>query len=101
RRYLDRTLVLETTFTTSTGTLVLTDAMAMGPGNGGHKLAARVPHLLFRKIACTAGEVEVEVDYQPRPEYGLVVPLLSAVDGGITARGGAQRAARPPRAHVV
>ena len=30
------------------------------------------------------------VDYQPRPEYGLVVPLLTPVDGGVTARGGAE-----------
>src|ERR1044072_9282868 len=74
RRYLDRTLVLETTFTTAGGTLVLTDAMAMGPDNGGHRLGTGVPHLLVRRVACTAGEVEVEVDYQPRPEYGLVVP---------------------------
>src|SRR4051794_13257482 len=90
RRYLDRTLVLETTFTTATGTLVLTDAMAMGEDNGGHRLGTGVPHLLVRRVACVAGEVEVEVDYQPRPEYGLVVPLLSLVDGGITARGGAE-----------
>jgi ferredoxin len=27
--------------------------------------------------------------YVPRPEYGLVVPLLAAVDGGVTGRGGA------------
>src|SRR3954469_9221849 len=90
RRYLDRTLVLETTFTTATGTLVLTDGMAMGEDNGGHRLGTGVPHLLVRRVACVAGEVEVEVDYQPRPEYGLVVPLLSLVDGGITARGGAE-----------
>jgi GH15 family glucan-1,4-alpha-glucosidase len=90
RRYLDRTLVLETTFTTRGGTLVLTDAMAMGPDNGGHRLGFDVPHLLVRKLACTAGVVEVEVDYQPRPEYGLVVPLLAHVDGGVTARGGAE-----------
>src|SRR4051795_13322259 len=90
RRYLPRSLVLETTFTTATGTLVLTDAMAMGEDNGGHRLGTGVPHLLVRRVACVAGEVEVEVDYQPRPEYGLVVPLLSLVDGGITARGGAE-----------
>jgi GH15 family glucan-1,4-alpha-glucosidase len=90
RRYIDRTLVMETTFSTSTGTLVLTDAMAMGPDNGGHRLGHDVPHLLVRRLDCTAGEVEVEVSYQPRPEYGLVVPLLSHVEGGVTARGGAE-----------
>ncbi len=90
RRYLDRTLVLETTFTTASGTLVLTDALAMGPDNGGHRLGRDVPHLLVRRVACTTGEVEVEVSYEPRPEYGLVVPLLGVVPGGVTARGGAE-----------
>ncbi|MEO8517621.1 MAG: glycoside hydrolase family 15 protein [Dermatophilaceae bacterium] len=90
RRYVDRTLVLETTFTTAGGTLVLTDALAMGPDNGGHRLGKNVPHLLVRRVACTAGEVEAEVSYRPRPEYGLVVPLLAAVEGGVTARGGAE-----------
>ena len=90
RRYLDRTLVLETTFSTTVGTLVLTDAMALGPDNGGHRLGRDVPHLLVRRLACTDGEVEVQVDYQPRPEYGLIVPLLSHVEGGVTARGGAE-----------
>jgi hypothetical protein len=90
RHYLDGTLVLETTFTTPTGVLVLTDLLALGPDNGGHRLGIGVPHLLVRRLACTAGEVEVEMSYAPRPEYGLVVPLLSAVDGGVTARGGAE-----------
>jgi len=89
RRYLDRALVLETTFTAPGGTIVLTDALAMGPVNEGHHLGANVPHLLVRRVACTAGEVELAISYEPRPEYGLVVPLLSPTDGGITARGGA------------
>ena len=90
RRYLDRTLVLETTFSTTAGTLVLTDAMALGPDNGGHRIGRNVPHLLVRKLTCTEGEIEVQVDYQPRPEYGLIVPLLNPVAGGVTARGGAE-----------
>ncbi len=89
RRYLDRTLVLETTFTTDTGTVVLTDLLAMGPDNGGHRLGRHVPHLLVRRATCTDGHVELDVSYEPRPEYGLVMPLLSRVDGGVTARGGA------------
>jgi GH15 family glucan-1,4-alpha-glucosidase len=90
RRYVDRTLAMETTFTTATGTLLLTDALAMGPDNGGHRLGRDVPHLLVRRLECSDGEVEVEVSYQPRPEYGLVVPLLGYVEGGVTARGGAE-----------
>ena len=90
RRYIDRTLVLETTFTSGSGTVVLTDLMAMGADNGGHRLGTAVPHLLVRRISCTAGAVEMEVEYRPRPEYGLVVPLLAAVPGGVTARGGAE-----------
>jgi GH15 family glucan-1,4-alpha-glucosidase len=90
RRYLDRTLVMETTFRTATGTVVLTDALAMGPDNTGHALGAGAPHLLIRSVACVDGEVEVEVSYAPRPEYGLLRPLLSGVDGGVTARGGAE-----------
>jgi alpha,alpha-trehalase len=90
RRYVERTLVLETTFTTGSGTVVLTDLMAMGEHNDGHRLGASVPHLLVRQVSCTAGAVDVEVAYRPRPEYGLVVPLLAAVPGGVTARGGAE-----------
>jgi GH15 family glucan-1,4-alpha-glucosidase len=34
--------------------------------------------------------VTIDFEYAPRPEYGLLTPLLSAVDGGVTARGGAE-----------
>ena len=65
RRYVDRTLVLETTFTTATGVLVLTDLLALGPDNGGHRLGRNVPHLLVRQVACTSGSVEVNISYAP------------------------------------
>ena len=81
RRYLDDTLVLETTMRTQSGTVVLTDALALGPGNEGHALGRDAPHILVRTLACVAGEVEIEVSYRPRPEYGLVVPALSPVEG--------------------
>jgi GH15 family glucan-1,4-alpha-glucosidase len=90
RRYLPATMVLETTFTAAEGTLVLTDLLAMGPDNEGHRLGRDVPHLLVRRVACTDGSVTVEVDYEPRPEYGLIVSVLARVDGGVTARGGAE-----------
>ncbi len=90
RRYVDQTMVLETAFTTPDGRVTLTDALAIGPHNTGHQLGAGAPRLLIRELTGTAGEVEVEVSYAPRPEYGLVHPLLAAVEGGVTARGGAE-----------
>ena len=48
-----------------------------------------------RHVAAPAGvhrrEIEVEVSYAPRPEYGLVHPILVPVAGGLAARGGADR----------
>ena len=89
RRYLDRTMVLETTFRTPTGTVAITDALAMGDGNRGHELGKGAPHLLLRRATCIEGQVDLSLEYVPRPEYGLVLPLLDAVDGGVTAFGGA------------
>lgn len=89
RRYLEDTMVLETTFETGHGTVVLTDALAVGKNERGHDLGANSPHVLIRKVECTRGQVDVEVEYTPRTEYGLIHPLMAAMDGGIRAWGGA------------
>jgi alpha,alpha-trehalase len=91
RRYVDQTMVLETTFTTAGGTAVLTDALAVGRNERGHDLGAGSPGVLLRRLACTSGEIEAEVSYAPRPEYGLIHPFLVPVPGGLAARGGADR----------
>jgi alpha,alpha-trehalase len=89
RRYLERTMVLETTYRTPSGAVTLTDALCLGPGNRGHEIGRGSPHLLLRQLMGLEGEVEVEIEFAPRTEYGLIHPLLSVVDGGIAARGGA------------
>src|SRR5215471_10547644 len=43
RRYVDRTMVLETTVQTGTGVAVVVDALAMGQGNRGHQLGLDAP----------------------------------------------------------
>jgi alpha,alpha-trehalase len=91
RGYLTQTMVLETTFRTAAGTAVLTDAMAVGRNERGHDLGAESPGVLLRQLACTDGEVDVVVSYAPRPEYGLIHPILEEVPGGVAARGGAGR----------
>ena len=91
RRYVDQTIVLETSFTTAGGTAVLTDALAVGRNERGHDLGAHSPSMLLRRLACTGGEIEAEVSYVPRPEYGLVHPILIEVPGGLGARGGSDQ----------
>ena len=59
RRYLDRTMVLETTFRTATGVAVVADALATGNGNRGHDLGLEAPHLLVRQAACTEGNAHL------------------------------------------
>ncbi len=90
RRYAEATMALETTFEAADGTAVLTDAMAVGRNDRGHDLGAGSPGALLRRVTCTAGEVEVAVEYAPRPEYGLIHPLLHPVGGGLVSRGGAE-----------
>jgi GH15 family glucan-1,4-alpha-glucosidase len=41
-------------------------------------------------VHCLEGEVELDVEYAPRPEYGLIHPLLVPVEGGVLCRGGAE-----------
>jgi GH15 family glucan-1,4-alpha-glucosidase len=84
-------MVLETTFRAEAGTAVLTDALALGRGDRGHQLGAGSPGVLLRRLQCTEGKLQVDVTYAPRPEYGLIHPILEVVTGGITARGGASR----------
>ncbi len=89
RRYLGKTMVLATTFSTATGSATLVDAMALGAGERGHDLGAGVPGLLLRQVHGVTGRVELEMEYVPRTEYGRIWPSLSHIDGGIAGRGGA------------
>jgi alpha,alpha-trehalase len=85
RRYVPGTLVLETTFTTDSGIVRLTDAMAVPEDQRGHDLGKDVPHEVLRLVEGVAGEVELLLELSPRPEYGLVHPLFRpTADGGRT-----------------
>lgn len=79
RRYLPGTLVLETTWQTPTGWLVVRDAMVMGPWHNNDERSAthrRTPtdddaeHILLRTITCVSGTVDLQVECEPSLDYG-------------------------------
>lgn len=88
RRYRDGALVLETTYATATGRLCVTDALALGPGSRGHDIGHEVPHVLARVAECLEGEVELELEFVPRPDFGLIRPWLVATEYGVRTVGG-------------
>ena len=67
RQYVGRSAILETTFTTPTGVLVLRDVMPDGDGRAD----------LVRTVRCTEGTVRVRHEWVVRFDYGLVRPWVS------------------------
>jgi hypothetical protein len=79
RRYLPGTLVLETTWQTRTGWLIVRDALVIGPWHHQQHRSAihrRPPtddeaeHILLRTVQCIAGSVDLSLDCEPVFGYG-------------------------------
>src|SRR3954454_535483 len=93
RSYVDGSLLVETTFTTPRGSAVLTDGMAFADGQRRHDLGDDAPHEVLRLVEGLEGEVEMEFEMKPRPEYGLVKPLVRLTDYGARTFGGPNQVA--------
>ena len=88
RRYLDRTMVLETTYRTPTGTVVGSTPWPWARATRATNLG-RDAHVLLRQATCTEGEVEMELEYAPPPRIWADLPSAGSRRGGLTAIGGA------------
>jgi GH15 family glucan-1,4-alpha-glucosidase len=86
RRYLPGSMVLETTWKTRTGWLVVRDALCIGPWHHDEERAHRqrrapgdweAEHVLVRTARCPQGTVELQLECEPAFEYGLVSPEWS------------------------
>ncbi|KRE59412.1 glycosyl hydrolase family 15 [Arthrobacter sp. Soil736] len=79
RRYLPGSLILETTWQTRTGWLIVRDALVMGPWHHTEERAGRyrrpptnyeAEHCLLRTVRCVNGAVELSVLCEPVFGYG-------------------------------
>jgi alpha,alpha-trehalase len=95
RRYQPGTLVIETTWVTDSGWVVIHDALTIGDwveqaGPGSRPVTEHESdHSLLRTITCIDGEVEIEMECLPRFAYGAEAASWSGGElGEATARGG-------------
>ncbi len=79
RRYLPGTMVLETTWGTRTGWVIVRDVLLIGPWHHDHDRShthRRPPtdwdadHVLLRTMRCVNGSVEMVLDCKPMLDYG-------------------------------
>ena len=90
RIYEPGTNVLQTTWRTPTGWVVVRDALTIGPWDHEDEITphTRPPadddaeHLLVRTVQCLDGRVEVELVCEPVFDYGRVPADWSVADGG-------------------
>ena len=69
RAYVENTNVLETTFSNEHGTATLIDLMPVASEE--FKKQNLLPeHEIIRQLTCSAGEVQFQIDFVPRADYG-------------------------------
>jgi alpha,alpha-trehalase len=89
-RYLPGTNVLETTWKTPSGWIVVRDALTMGPWEHEDQITphTRPPadddadHMLVRTVECLEGSVEVELVCEPAFDYGRLPAEWTLLEGG-------------------
>jgi GH15 family glucan-1,4-alpha-glucosidase len=91
RRYLPGTMVLETSWGTPTGWIIVRDVLLIGPWHHEGELSKthrRAPtdydadHVLLRTVRCVTGEVQVTLDCEPVFDYGRQPARWSYTDRG-------------------
>ncbi|MEV8630962.1 glycoside hydrolase family 15 protein [Streptosporangium sp. NPDC051023] len=91
RRYLPGTMVLETSWGTPTGWIIVRDLLVIGPWHHDDELShthRRAPtdydasHVLLRTVRCVSGEVQVTLDCEPMFDYGRKPARWSYTDRG-------------------
>ena len=97
QRYVERTNVLQTEFSTPDGSAVLTDFMPIVRTPTEDQ---PLPPTLVRRFTCTDGAVDVDVEFCPRFDYARATTVVEPADDGVVARGNAEQLNLRSTAHL-
>jgi GH15 family glucan-1,4-alpha-glucosidase len=87
QEYIERTNVLRTRFSTSSGTVTLTDFMpVINDAELDHTFNA-----IYRKVSCTEGPIEVTLEFVPRFDYARAPTTVEHAESGIVSRGNGEQ----------
>jgi alpha,alpha-trehalase len=91
RRYIPGTMVLETTWETRMGWVIVRDALSIGPWrheterSSSHRRSPTdhdADHVLLRMIKCVQGSAEIQLDCEPAFDYGGLAADWSYIGDG-------------------
>ena len=95
--YVAHTNILETTFTTPTGAVRLTDFMPVlgDDDDNPDTVPPDPPHEIHRILTCLSGQVQMRCEFRPRHDYARAGTAIIPLDGqpgatAVQARGGGQ-----------
>lgn len=91
RSYIDSTNILRTVFTTTTGTVAVTDYMPVGrqPGSSAHDyVSLSAPILLIRTVEGIEGNVSLDIGFRPSIDYARAPVRLLAESFGLFVEDG-------------
>jgi alpha,alpha-trehalase len=88
RRYVPGSNVLETSWMTQTGWMIVRDALVLAPGSGedigsvrARELGPRdAEHMLVRTVECVHGTIEIEAVCEPAFDYATQDPTWKLID---------------------
>ncbi|WP_336364771.1 glycoside hydrolase family 15 protein [Halalkalicoccus salilacus] len=85
QQYIEATNVLETTFETVDGTTTVTNFLPPAKGVDQPK------RVLYRKVSCSDGTVDLEITFEPRFDYGRAETTFTRTENGVLATGDDER----------
>ncbi|MFC7009604.1 glycoside hydrolase family 15 protein [Halalkalicoccus salilacus] len=85
QQYVDQTNVLQTHFQTATGQATMVDFMPVPEATPTEDDESH--RTIYRKVTCNSGQIDLNLEFEPRFEYARTVPAVERTRHGVGATG--------------